>query len=137
LDPWFTLRYCFLSGFYFLKTRFSARFRPGSRLRETVEIIKQEGQFFLDLEREARQFLTLKAKVKTLIVGHTHRPMNKIYSDGKQYINTGTWTRMINLDWRSIGRQEMRTFALVHIKDGVAQCELRQWVGEHLPHRRF
>jgi len=63
--------------------------------------------------------------------------MNKVYPDGKQYINTGTWTKMINMDWRSIGTHSRRTFALIHIKDGESRCDLRQWVGEHSPHQVF
>ena len=63
--------------------------------------------------------------------------MNKVYPDGKQYINTGTWTKMINLDWRSLGQQFCLTFALVKIKDGQSQSELRHWVGEYSPHRMF
>lgn len=141
LDPWFTLRFAFLSAFYFLKTRFI--FSPGrsSRILQTAMILKQETNFLLDLEREAREILESKAadapEVATVIFGHTHKPMHKIYPDGKQYINTGTWTKMINLDWRGMGRQFCLTFAFVRIRDGKSECELRNWVGEHSPHRTF
>jgi predicted phosphodiesterase len=91
----------------------------------------------LDLERAARKLLDQKPEVQTVIFGHTHKPMNKMYADGKQYINTGTWTKMINLDFRSIGQQFCLSFAFVRITNGRAQCELRQWVGEHSPHRLF
>ncbi len=142
LDPWFTIRFAFLSAFYFLKTRFI--FSPGqtSRFLQTAKILKQETNFLLDLEREAREILDRPPEdgvpeVTTVIFGHTHKPMQKIYPDGKQYINTGTWTKMINLDWRGLGRQFCLTFAFVRIKDGKAECELRHWVGEHSPHRGF
>jgi predicted phosphodiesterase len=108
-----------------------------ARLGVTMEILKQETKVFLDLEREARQLLEEGDDLQTVIFGHTHKPMNKVYPDGKQYINTGTWTKMINLDWRGLGQQVRRTFAYVHIRDGKAQCELRQWVGEHSPHTLF
>jgi predicted phosphodiesterase len=106
-------------------------------LRELPKILFQELDFLLDLEREARKYLDQQPKVKTLIFGHTHKPMVKVYPDGKQYINTGTWTKMINLDWRNIGRQFCLTFAHIRIREGEAQCELREWVGEQSPHRRF
>jgi UDP-2,3-diacylglucosamine pyrophosphatase LpxH len=102
-----------------------------------MEILRQETRLFLDLEREARQILEERRDLKTLIFGHTHRPMNKVYPDGKQYINTGTWTKMVHLDWRGLGQQVRRTFALIHFKEGEARCELRQWVGEHSPHAVF
>ncbi len=137
LDPLFTLKFCFLSLFYFFKTRFIISPKRRANFKVTLEILRQETKVFLDLEAEARKYLDENPKVQTLIFGHTHRPMNKIYPDGKQYINTGTWTKMINLDWRSLGQQFRRTFALVHIKDQKVTAELRQWVGEHNPHQVF
>ena len=91
---------------------------------------------YLHLQHK-RDLLNAEPEVKTVIFGHTHKPMDKLYPDGKQYINTGTWTKMINLDWRSIGNQLSLTFALVQIRNGEARCELRHWVGEHAPHKVF
>lgn len=137
IDPWFTIRFCFLSAFYFLKTRFTWSPKRSSPIKTTVDILKQETKLFLDLEEEARDILNRDASVRTIVFGHTHRPMNKVYPDGKQYINTGTWTRMVNLDWRGLGQQFKRTFALIQIENGQAQCDLRQWMGEHRPHGVF
>jgi predicted phosphodiesterase len=81
--------------------------------------------------------LDQEPEVQTLVFGHTHKPMNKLYPDGKQYINTGTWTKMINLDWRTIGQQYCLTFAFIRIVNGKSQCELRQWEGVHSPHKAF
>ena len=137
IDPLFTLKFVALSLFYFLKTRFIYNPRRRSSIKVTADILKQETDFLLDLEKQARRLLDQETELKTVIFGHTHKPMNKVYPDGKQYINTGTWTKMINLDWRSMGRQFCLSFARVHLQDGVSQCELREWVGEHAPHRRF
>ena len=137
IDPIFTLKFVALSIFYFLKTRFIYSPRRRSSIKVTADILKQETDFLLDLEKQARRLLDQEQGLKTVIFGHTHKPMNKVYPDGKQYINTGTWTKMINLDWRSIGRQFCLSFAFVHLKEGKSQCELREWVGEHTPYRRF
>ncbi len=137
LDPWFTLRYMFLTGYYFLKTRFVYTPKRRSSFKVTAQILKQEAEFLLDLEKQARHLLNDQPEVNTVIFGHTHKPMNKVWPDGKQYINTGTWTKMINLDWQTLGRQFALTFAFVRISDGKAQCELRQWVGETGPHKVF
>lgn len=137
-DPLFTLKFCFLSAFYFLKTRFVYSRKRRSRLSVTARILQEEtSNFLLDLERQARELLDEAADVRTVIFGHTHKPMDKIYPDGKQYINTGTWTKMINLDWGHLGQQYSLTFAHVCIEAGKARCELRHWVGEHSPHRVF
>lgn len=138
-DPVFTLKFCFLSSFYFIKTRiFSETHGIFAGIKKTFQILGEESRiFFQDLERPARKILDDKAETRTIIFGHTHRPMDKVYADGKQYINTGTWTKMIDLDWRGIGQQFRRTFAYVKISDDHAQCELRQWVGEASPHKLF
>lgn len=136
-DTIFTLKFCFLSLFYFLKTRFIYSPKRHSSLRVTAKILRQETDFLLDLERQARKLLDTEADIQTVIFGHTHKPMNKVYPDGKQYINTGTWTKMINLDWRNIGQQYCLTFAFVRITDGKPQCELRHWMGENSPHKAF
>ena len=138
LDPWFTLKYMFLTSFYFLKTRFVYSAKRRANPKVTAKILKQEtSEFFLDLERQARGLLDSQPETKTIIFGHTHKPMNKVWPDGKQYINTGTWTKMINLDWRSLGQQFALTFALVKIKGGESHCELRRWVGEVGPHKIY
>ncbi len=137
-DPLFTLKFCFLSSFYFLKTRFVYSRKRRSTLRVTAKILKEEtSNFLLDLEREARELMDLKPELRTVVFGHTHKPMDKVYPDGRQYINTGTWTKMINLDLRHLGQQFSLTFALIKIKDGKADCDLRHWVGEHSPHKTF
>lgn len=137
MDPWFTIRYVFLSLFYFLKTRFIYSPKRRSSLRVTLEILRQEADFFQDLEKEARLLLDQTPELRTVIFGHTHKPMAKVYPDGKQYLNTGTWTKMINLNLGSLGQQYSLTFAWVRIRDGKAHAELRHWVGEQGPHRSF
>lgn len=138
VDTWFTIRFAFLTAFYFLMTRFIPSPRRRSRLRVTLDIFKQEAQgVFPDLENYARQLLDQNPEVKTVIFGHTHRPMNRVWPDGRQYINTGTWTKMINMDWRGLGQQFRLTFALVRLREGEAFCDLRQWQGESRPHSVF
>lgn len=137
-DTWFTVRFGFLSAFYFIMTRFIPSPKRRSRFRVTMEIFKQEANsVFPDLENYARQILDQKPELRTVIFGHTHRPMNRVWPDGRQYINTGTWTKMINMDWRGVGQQFRLTFAYIRIRDGQAMCDLRQWQGEPRPHAVF
>jgi len=137
LDPIFTIRFIFLSLFYFFKTRLSGLRNKRSIFRHAFEVIKRESKLFQDLEEEAKEVLDEKENLQIIIFGHTHYPMNRAYPNGKQYINTGTWTKMINVEWEGIGQQFCKTFALVHIRDGKAECDLQHWVGEHGPHKSF
>lgn len=136
-DTWFTLKFLFLSLFYFLKTRFIYSSDPKRRLQTTFKILKEETTTFLqDLEKSARELLRAQPEVHTVIMGHTHHPMFKVYPDGKCYLNTGTWTKMINLDLRSIGTATKLTFALIEYDEqGKARARLQQWMGEFTPHR--
>ncbi len=138
-DTWFTLKFVFMSTFYFFKTRFIYSPKRRSRLTVTAQILKQESTTFLqDLEADARRLLDEQPHVHTVIMGHTHGPMHKVYPDGKVYINTGTWTRMISLDLRGIGSNYRLTFAMIEYDDqGKAFASLQQWDGEHRPHRPF
>ncbi len=137
LDPWFTLKFCFLTSFYFVMTRLVWSPKRRSRIKVTLEIMRQELKLFKDLEAEARDLLTAQPETKAIIFGHTHWPMSRVYPDGKQYLNTGTWTKMIHLDWRGMGQKLHRTFAHVHFKEGEFKCELRQWNGVFKPHSPF
>lgn len=137
-DFWFTVRFCFLTSLYFMKTRFVYSPKRKSRLKVTMNILQQESKsVFQDLVEQARQYLDENEDVKTIIFGHTHSPMDRIWPDGKQYINTGTWTRMVHLDLRGLGQEFRKTFAHIRIVDGKAECELRYWEGEYHPHRVF
>ncbi|HTL12096.1 MAG TPA: hypothetical protein VL588_06390 [Bdellovibrionota bacterium] len=134
LDPIFTIRFLFLTSIFFLRTRLTERARARYSLKRAWDNLRQEARFFRNLEDEARQILDETAGLRTIIFGHTHYPMDKVYPDGKQYINTGTWTRMINMDWGGWGQGLRRTFALIELGEKGARCELRQWIGESGPH---
>jgi len=142
-DTWFTLKFAFLSIFYFMKTRFVYSPNRRSRLSETIKIFKQQMTTFLqNLEKQARELLDLQPDVNTIIMGHTHLPMMKVYPDDKIYLNTGTWTKMIYLDLKGIGTRSHLTFALIEYDDSLSQdsknnrpkVSLREWIGEHKPH---
>jgi UDP-2,3-diacylglucosamine pyrophosphatase LpxH len=136
-DFWFTVRFSFLSLYYFFKTRFIYSPKRQFSWRITADILAQSSDFFQDLESSARKLLDSDGDLQTVIFGHTHKPMRKVYPDGKQYINTGTWTKMINLDLRNFGVVESLTFALIHIENGQTSCDLRKWVGVSGPHQAF
>ena len=137
-DPIFTIRFFLLSAFYFLNTRFIYNPKRRATIRNTLSIMKQEITPFHGLEDDARGILDKNPNVSTVIIGHTHGPMQRFYRDGKTYINTGTWTRMINLDLRNLGQSTKLTFALVQYDEqGRPQASLQEWVGHHTPHRAF
>ncbi len=137
-DPIFTIRFFLLSAFYFLHTRFIFSPKRRATIRNTLSIMKQEITPFYGLEDDARAILDANEHIHAVIVGHTHGPMQRFYRDGKTYINTGTWTRMINLDLRNLGQSTKLTFAFVQYDEqGRPNASLQEWMGLHTPHRSF
>jgi UDP-2,3-diacylglucosamine pyrophosphatase LpxH len=137
-DPFFTIKFVLLNAFYFLHTRFIYNPRRRATIGNTLAIMREEITPFYGLEDDARLVLDENPQLKIVIFGHTHGPMQRFYRDGKTYINTGTWTRMISLDLRHLGQQTKLTFALVeYTEDGQPMATLQEWVGMHQPHRLF
>lgn len=137
-DTIFTLKFCFLTSFYFLRSRFIYAPKRNATLLNTIRIMKQEITPFHGLEDDAREILMNKPHVNIVIFGHTHGAMQQRYREGKTYINTGTWTRMVNLDLRHLGQSVRMTFALIEYDENdVPTATLREWVGEHAPHKLF
>lgn len=137
-DPFFTFKFFILSTFYFLHTRFIYSPKRRANLKNTLAIMRQEITPFHGLEDDAREILDREEKVNTVIFGHTHGAMQRHYRDGKTYINTGTWTRMINLDVRNIGQSTKLTFALVEYdQHGKPRASLQEWSGVQVPYKLF
>ena len=137
-DPIFTLKFFILSMFYFLHTRFIYNPKRRATIANTLAIMREEITPFYGLEDDARQVLDDNENIHTIIFGHTHGAMQKYYRDGKTYINTGTWTRMINLDLRNLGQSTKLTFALVEYDDhGNPHASLQEWYGIQHPYRPF
>ncbi len=140
-DTWFTLRFMFLSFFYFLRTRLLNR----SKLygwKNTIQLLMQEMKSFLDLEDEALAVMNEDPKIKTVIFGHTHLPMHRVYDGRKQYVNTGTWTKMVGLDPRHFGEKVGRTYAYVKIANNAlgqpeVEVRLNQWDGRQGPFQTY
>ncbi len=137
-DPVFTLKFILLSMFYFVKTRV-LRHRTNSLFgfNRSLKMASQERSFFIDLEEGARAMLAADPELHTVIMGHTHLPMHRVYANGRQYLNSGTWTKMIYLDWRFIGEPFRKTFILVSIRNGEIKAELNQWMGIKNPYSAY
>ena len=134
-DPVFTVRFLMLSLFYFTKTRVTNRANSLFGFRRTLKTVFQERSYFLDLEEQARGILGGDSSVHTVVMGHTHLPMHRVYPGGRQYLNSGTWTKMVYLDWKHIGEPVHRTFVLIRVRNGEIKAELNQWLGIRTPYQ--
>ena len=99
-DTLFTLRFLFAHLYYFLMVRFLDFYQSRKSLKEILASIVEELELFYDSKTIARSFFQ-KNKIKALILGHTHRAIFHTFEEGQILVNTGTWTKAVNLDFSS------------------------------------
>lgn len=142
-DTLYTLRFMFSNITYFLMVRFLMLFKVNNRIKEIVKSVKMEMQLFKDYESMTEDFIKDNPEVKALIVGHTHDPIYREYDDGSIFINTGTWTKMYNLDFGKNFHGQKLTFARIDLVKNENEKEdvdisLNEWKGRSLyPFREF
>ena len=150
-DPLYTLRFVFANFYYFLMVRIIMIFKQQKKLSEVFEHIKNELQIFRDYESLTEEYVTGDENIKALIVGHTHDPIFREYEDGSIFINTGTWTKMYNLDFGKNFYGARLTFAKIDVREQLETAEdfgksrfdnleisLNEWRGRSdLPFKEF
>lgn len=114
-DSLYTTRFLLANFYYFLMVRFLIIFKQNRTLREVFNHVKSEMVLFQDYEAITESFLRSDPNVKALIVGHTHDPIFREYDDGSIFINTGTWTKMYNLDFSKNFNGARLTYAKIDI----------------------
>lgn len=137
-DTFFTVRFILSNFYYFVMVRFWHFYMTKKSLRQVFEDLFRELELFQDYESLTRQFFEKNPESRVLVVGHTHNPTLRIFSDGTTFINTGTWTRMVNLDLGHWNNGHVLTYAKVLVKgddfemaefDKHVEVDLKQWLG--------
>jgi len=131
-DTLFTLRFGFMNFTYFFMVRFLMIFKQNKKLSEVVKNVKKEMHLFQDYESLTENDLINNQAVKALIVGHTHDPIFREYDNGNIFINTGTWTKMYNLDFGKNFQGARLTYARIDVKDYAKEkylIQLNEWKG--------
>ncbi len=100
----------------------------------TVSPAATDEQLGIPQEPEVRAALRLLKhdRVRTVIFGHTHVPLEIDLPSGRRYLNSGTWVKVVDLRNARTAPSELNTY--VAIRGGVA--ELMSWRGTE-PARRF
>jgi UDP-2,3-diacylglucosamine pyrophosphatase LpxH len=131
-DFFFAAKLGLLALWYFLRTRvFSLRhFR--ARLRQNWAMLK-EAEVYPDLVHKVQHVFKQRPDITTIILGHTHIPLVRAFEGGRQYINTGCWTKTVSLDMDSYGSESKLTYAYIEYPEGGAApvVTLREWRGYH------
>ena len=146
-DTFFTLRFILSNVHYYVMVRFWYYIKLKVGWKRVIKDLLRELTLFQDFETLTRDFFAQKPQAKLLIVGHTHNPTLRLFNDGTAFMNTGTWTKMVNLDLAQ--GQEMTTLPyarVVSYQDNVSLTEfendvefdLKVWTGiNNLPYKEF
>lgn len=146
-DTFFTLRFILSNVHYYFMVRFWYYIKLKVGWKRVIKDLLRELTLFQDFETLTRDFFAQKPQAKLLIVGHTHNPSLRLFNDGTAFINTGTWTKMVNLDLAQ--GQEMTSLPyarVVSYQDTVSLTEfendvefdLKVWTGiNNLPYKEF
>jgi UDP-2,3-diacylglucosamine pyrophosphatase LpxH len=146
-DTFFTLRFILSNVHYYFMVRFWYYIKLKVGWKRVIKDLLRELTLFQDFETLTRDFFAQKPQAKLLIVGHTHNPTLRLFNDGTAFMNTGTWTKMVNLDLAQ--GQEMTTLPyarVVSYQDNVSLTEfendvefdLKVWTGiNNLPYKEF
>ncbi|MCK6594050.1 MAG: metallophosphoesterase [Bacteriovoracaceae bacterium] len=120
-DSLYTFRFLLANFYYFLMVRFLLIFKQNKTIAEVFKHAKNEITLFQDYEALTENFIKGDPNVKALIVGHTHDPIFREYDDGSIFINTGTWTKMYNLDFSKNFNGARLTYAKIDVRDEEKQ----------------
>lgn len=116
-DTFFILRFMIATAYFYFMIRFLRYYRLRSGWGKIIGEIVSELTLFQDYESLTREFFNEHKNSKVLIVGHTHEPIFREYADGTTFVNTGTWTRMVNLDLSHDMNDTPLSYAKVEVFD--------------------
>ena len=81
---------------------------------------------------QAARYLLENEATKIVILGHLHSYRYRVWNK-KIYINTGCWTRLVNLSLNSLGSWTKLCYALVQCGSGIPTVTLKEWKGIPVP----
>lgn len=115
------LRMVFLAG--------SRKIYPGNSWLTVFRIFRQAAD--TEALEDFAEVLLDSESIQKVVFGHAHIPNYRQYRDNKEYFNSGTWTRNLSLDLRSLGSFHKLTYVLFESRGPELRGRLMEWKGRH------
>lgn len=135
-DTRFTIKILARLLYYFVRTRLFEAWRRRAGPRETFRILREELGWVGHFDATVEKWMRRSRGVDIIITGHSHEPRIKRMPGGGLYLNTGTWTNMINLDLHRLGQRHGLTYVEITYPDdggggrgGKPRAALLRWCG--------
>ncbi len=112
-DTWFGIKAFWATVLFVLDTlffKFNYRFID---FNTTISNLMNDVTIYPKFDWEAQRVLMANPEVHSLIMGHTHVLRYRLFREGKEYFNIGTWNEATNLNMGSLGTQIMLTYAFI------------------------
>lgn len=128
----FETRFFFRVVRQFLKMLVSASSRklyPGNSLGTIFKIFRQAAD--TEALEDYAELLCSTDSIQKVVFGHSHIPNYRQFENGKEYFNSGTWTKNISLDLRTLGSFHKLSYVLFEFKGPEVHGKLMEWKGRH------
>ena len=117
--------------FFFLKNWILPKHKEPEGLIQGLQIFYEQMLLYSNLERQVSKILARADDISVLIAGHSHAFKIRMFHRKKLYINTGTWTKFVNLDISDLGTRTYLTYAEVqYLPGGLPHARLMRWRGK-------
>jgi len=113
---------------FYIKNRFHPDPVRRKKFHITLEFVMES--FKLGSIIEVARSILKHTRYRVVIFGHTHKAM-LIEFHGKQYVNTGTWTDIVDMGIDNPGRHSRLTYALIDYETSPPRVSLREWHGHY------
>jgi UDP-2,3-diacylglucosamine pyrophosphatase LpxH len=115
---------------YFFATRFSKSLYRTTNLVTTLKIFR-ELTVAPSLVKAAQRIMEQNPDVHTVVMGHTHHAKYVQFPDGREYLNTGTWTEVTSLDLMNFGKGTRYTYVFIDYTRNPTRPHgyLKEWKG--------
>lgn len=113
----------------------SRRVYPGNSLTTVFRIFRQAAD--TETLEEFAEALCNSDAVHKVVFGHSHIPNYRQFRNGKEYFNSGTWTKNLSLDLRTLGAFHKLTYVLFEFRGAEVRGRLMEWYGKHEPIEDF
>ncbi len=115
--------------FRMLWAAMSRRLYPGNSLRTILNIFDPAAD--TDALEEVAERLCERDDVQKVVFGHSHIAHYRQFRTGKEYFNSGTWTKNISLDLRTLGTFHKLTYVLFEFRGLEVRGKLMEWKGRY------
>lgn len=120
---WFRLMIFFFAGFF--------RRKPQRRTRLIDVWTAVTWPFKYPTYEVVSLQIMKREKVNVVVIGHTHNYRSLTFAGGRQYLNTGTWVEITNLDLSGMGSVFIHTYVQLEQTGRRWKGTLMEWKGRY------